>query len=110
MIAGRVLWQEWRDRKRGWRIGVSDFGGRSYEEHLAGKWVSIDLPCVSDFREPPLQISIPGKKEWQNFPTWTEERHAQILDRILAVLESRERILIDADTNRTLHRDRHQER
>lgn len=93
------LWCEFRDRRQGWRIGRGEYTSYTYEERIAGQWAVMTLPCISDFRESPVQYAIPEKKAWRSFPTWTEERHALILDRIRTSISSRDVVLIDAESN-----------
>jgi hypothetical protein len=98
------IWVFYRDRKRGWRIGFVEYGTRTYEERVGKKWVSILLSCESDFREPPLIMRFPGLEDWKRFPTWTEERHALIIERIMDSLNAKEHRFIDADTLREIKR------
>ncbi len=99
-----ILWltvrsvQVWRrDRKRGWRIGAAGYGSRTYEERLDGTWVSIELRCVSDYRETPLILELPTRDEWRQLPTWTQERHGLIMERIRDVLPAKDYTLIESD-------------
>ena len=104
-LIAQSIWVFFRDRKRGWRIGSAGHGSRTYEERVGKKWVSILLRCESDFREPPLIMSMPGRDEWKQFPTWTEERHPLIMERIMERLDAEEHTFIDADTLQEIQRE-----
>lgn len=103
MVLVIVLLNAWtlrislRDRKRGWRIGAANNGSRTYEERLDGTWMSIELRCVSDYREAPLILALPTREDWRQFPTWTQERHGLIMERIRDVLPAKDYTLIESD-------------
>lgn len=88
-----------RDRKRGWRMNPQSYGHWTYEERIGNEWQTIQLECMGDHREPPISILLPRMSAWENFPSWSRERHAEIMQRIVGRLNDSSLTLIDPETN-----------
>ncbi len=88
-----------RDRRRDWRMNPQSYGHWTYEERIGNEWQTIQLECTGDHREPPISILLPRLSAWENFPSWSRERHAEIMQRIVGRLNDPSLTLIDPETN-----------
>ncbi len=89
------IWKSVKENKRKWKIRNGDNYTREYLElDENGVWRRISFTCESYKKNFPRHV-IYIRKNWENYPEWTNKRKEEILSRLKSVLKEPEYTYIE---------------